>query len=61
MKRYTGAKCARKAASNPASSAMPGREGLLWPGDHASEQEKQAWRDRCAEYYRKEREQPALS
>ena len=31
---------------------LPGREGLLWPGDRASEEEKQAWRDRCAEHYR---------
>jgi hypothetical protein len=31
---------------------LPGREGLLWPGDHASEEDKQAWRDRLAERYR---------
>jgi hypothetical protein len=31
---------------------LPGREGLLWPGDRASEAEKQAWRDRCTEHYR---------
>jgi hypothetical protein len=36
---------------------LPGREGLLWPGDHASEQDKQAWRDRCAAHYRALREQ----
>ena len=27
---------------------LPGREHLLWPGDNASEADKQAWRDRCA-------------
>ena len=37
---------------------LPGREGLLWPGDHASAEEKQAWRDRCAEHHRRLREQP---
>ncbi len=37
---------------------LPGREGLLWPGNNASEEEKQAWRDRCAEHYRNLREQP---
>jgi hypothetical protein len=31
---------------------LPGREPLLWPGYHASEEEKQAWRDRLAEHYR---------
>jgi hypothetical protein len=25
---------------------LPGHEPLLWPGDHASEAEKQAWRER---------------
>jgi hypothetical protein len=38
---------------------LPGREPLLWPGDRASEQEKQAWRDRRAEQYRAARERPA--
>jgi hypothetical protein len=39
---------------------LPGREPLLWPGDHASEQAKQAWRDRLAEHYRALR-QPTTS
>jgi hypothetical protein len=26
---------------------LPGRERLLWPGDSASEEEKQAWCERC--------------
>jgi hypothetical protein len=38
---------------------LPGREPLLWPGHNASEEEKQAWRDRCAEHYRALREQTA--
>jgi hypothetical protein len=38
---------------------LPGREPLLWPGDGASEEEKQAWRDRRAEQYRAARERPA--
>jgi hypothetical protein len=38
---------------------LPGREPLLWPGDSASEAEKQAWRDCCAEYWRTLRERPA--
>jgi hypothetical protein len=38
---------------------LPGREPLLWPGDRASEEEKQAWRDRRAEHYRAARERPA--
>ena len=38
---------------------LPGREPLLWPGDRASEEEKQAWRDRCAEHCRTVREPPA--
>jgi hypothetical protein len=38
---------------------LPGREPLLWPGNLASEAEKQAWRDRCAAHYRGLREQPA--
>jgi hypothetical protein len=37
---------------------LPGHEALLWPGDNASEAEKQAWRDRCAEYYRSMRQPP---
>ena len=37
---------------------LPGREPLLWPGNNASEEEKQAWRDRRAAYYRTMREQP---
>ena len=37
---------------------LPGREPLLWPGNNASEAEKQAWRDRCAAHYRTLREQP---
>jgi hypothetical protein len=32
---------------DPFLYGLPGRESLLWPGDHASEAEKQAWRDRC--------------
>jgi hypothetical protein len=36
---------------------LPGREPLLWPGYHVSEEEKQAWRDRCAEHYRSLRSQ----
>jgi hypothetical protein len=36
---------------------LPGREPLLWPGNNATEQEKQAWRDRCAEHYRSSRQQ----
>ena len=43
--------------SDPFLYWLPGREGLLWPGNHASEVEKQAWRDRCAEHYRRLREQ----
>jgi hypothetical protein len=30
---------------DPFRSWLPGREGLLWPGEDASEEEKQAWRD----------------
>jgi hypothetical protein len=26
---------------------LPGLEPLLWPGDSASAEEKQAWRERC--------------
>jgi hypothetical protein len=36
---------------------LPGREPLLWPGDHASEAEKQAWRERLAAHARAAREQ----
>ncbi len=36
---------------DPCRYWLPGREGLLWPGNSASEEEKQAWRDRCAEHY----------
>ncbi len=35
---------------------LPGREPLLWPGDRASEAEKQAWRDRLVEHERALRE-----
>ncbi len=38
---------------------LPGREPLLWPGNNASEEEKQAWRDRLAEHHRRLSEQPA--
>jgi hypothetical protein len=38
---------------------LPGREPLLCPGNSASEAEKQAWRDRCAEHWRTLREGPA--
>jgi hypothetical protein len=31
---------------------LPGREPLLWPGNNASEADKQAWRDRCAAHAR---------
>jgi hypothetical protein len=37
---------------------LPGREPLLWPGNAASEEEKQAWRDRCTEQYRTTHGQP---
>jgi hypothetical protein len=36
---------------------LAGREPLLWPGDSASEEEKEAWRERCAAHYRSLREQ----
>jgi hypothetical protein len=42
---------------NPFVYWLPGRESLLWPGDLASEAEKQAWRDRCHEHSRRMREQ----
>jgi AAA domain len=38
---------------------LPGREPLLWPGYSASEEEKQAWRERCAAHYRSLRQQTA--
>ena len=38
---------------------LPGREPLLWPGDRASEAEKEAWRERCAAHYRALRERTA--
>src|SRR5262249_58144652 len=31
---------------------LPGHEPLLWPGDRASEEEKQAWRERCTAHMR---------
>jgi hypothetical protein len=31
---------------------LPGHEPLLWPGDRASEEEKQAWRERRAAHVR---------
>jgi hypothetical protein len=43
---------------DPFLYGLPGRESLLWPGGHASEAEKQAWRDRCAEHDRRLREKP---
>jgi hypothetical protein len=36
---------------------LPGDEPLLWPGDRASEAEKQAWRDRLAAHQRASRTQ----
>jgi hypothetical protein len=36
---------------------LPGREPLLWPGDRASEAEKQAWRERRAAHARASRDQ----
>jgi hypothetical protein len=36
---------------------LPGREPLLWPGTNASEEEKQAWRERIAAHERTLREQ----
>ena len=38
---------------------LPGLEPLLFPGVHASEAEKEAWRERCAAHYRGLREQTA--
>jgi hypothetical protein len=37
---------------------LAGREALLWPGNNASEEEKQAWRERLAEHYRRSRQLP---
>jgi hypothetical protein len=31
---------------------LPGHEPLLWPGYNASEEEKQAWRERSAAHMR---------
>ena len=39
---------------------LPGREPLLWPGDHASEEAKQDWRDRITAHARGLREQAAF-
>jgi hypothetical protein len=36
---------------------LPGREPLLWPGHYASEEEKEAWRVRCAAHYQNLRKQ----
>jgi AAA domain-containing protein len=62
LKRATrqGVVCCRGSGyrGDPLRYWLPGREALLWPGDRASEEEKQAWRDRCTEHYRKLREQP---
>lgn len=38
---------------------LPGREPLLWPGNDASEAEKQAWRERRAAHARTLQEPPA--
>ncbi|OAI50102.1 hypothetical protein AYO44_18015 [Planctomycetaceae bacterium SCGC AG-212-F19] len=38
---------------------LPGREPLLWPGNDASEADKQAWRDRRAAHARSVPEGPA--
>jgi len=40
---------------------LPSREPLLWPGNNASEEEKQAWRDRRAEHYRTAPQPPAAT
>ena len=53
--------CGSGYRGNPFVYWLPGREPLLWPGDRASEEEKQAWRDRLAEHYRTLREQPAAT
>ena len=31
---------------------LPGHEPLLWPGNNATEEERQAWRERCREHLR---------
>src|SRR5262249_61407451 len=38
---------------------LPGREPLLWPGNDASEEEKDAWRERIWAHERGSREPPA--
>ncbi len=38
---------------------LPGREPLLWPGYNASEEEKQAWRERCYAHACRSSEKPA--
>ena len=38
---------------------LPGREPLLWPGDSASEEEKEEWRERCKAHERSLRERAA--
>src|SRR5262249_27444085 len=38
---------------------LPGREPLLWPGDHASAEEKQAWRVRYMAHARGVYDRPA--
>ena len=38
---------------------LPGREPLLWPGDNASEAEKEAWRERSRAHERSLRERAA--
>ena len=49
--------CGSGYRGDPLRYWLPGREPLLWPGDTASEAEKQAWRDRCAEHFRSLRRQ----
>ena len=39
---------------------LPGREPLLYPGDRASEAEKNAWRQRLAGHTEAQRQQQAL-
>jgi hypothetical protein len=52
--------CSRRGyRSDPFLYWLLGREPLLWPGNNASEEEKEAWRDRCAEHYRSLRQQQA--
>lgn len=40
---------------------LPGREPLLWPGFKASEEEKQAWRERMAAHQRSLHEPPGTA